>query len=141
MAVDLILSRLEKVRKGTGHNTWLACCPAHDDKSPSLAVRELDDGRVLLHCFASCCAEEVLVAVDLDMAALFSGKPTSHVSKPECRPFSVADALRAIWFEGLVIHAAGNAMLSGEFTEGDRVRLNFAVSRVGAALDTVGVTL
>lgn len=34
--------------------TWLACCPAHDDRDPSLAIRDGDDGRVLVHCHAGC---------------------------------------------------------------------------------------
>ena len=45
-----LLDRLEAVRE-TGSSRWIARCPAHDDSSPSLAVRELDDGRILLHDF------------------------------------------------------------------------------------------
>jgi hypothetical protein len=32
----------------------MACCPAHDDRNPSLSVRRAPDGRVLVHCFAGC---------------------------------------------------------------------------------------
>lgn len=35
-------------------NGWQACCPAHDDRSPSLSVGVGDDGRVLLCCHAGC---------------------------------------------------------------------------------------
>lgn len=42
-----LIDRLQKVRR-TGQGRWIACCPAHNDKSPSLAVRELADERVLI---------------------------------------------------------------------------------------------
>jgi DNA primase len=56
MSVETLLSQLDKVRK-TGTGTWTACCPAHAAKSPSLAIRELADSTVLLHCFAGCGVE------------------------------------------------------------------------------------
>ena len=36
--VDVVLSRLERVRRSGG--SWVARCPAHEDRSPSLSVRE-----------------------------------------------------------------------------------------------------
>lgn len=47
------------------------CCPAHDDRNPSLSVSEADDGRVLLHCFAGCRTEDVLDALGMGEADLF----------------------------------------------------------------------
>ena len=32
---------------------WSACCPAHDDRNPSLSIREGSDGKVLIHCHAA----------------------------------------------------------------------------------------
>ena len=29
-------------------------CPAHNDKNPSLSIREGDDEMALVHCFAGC---------------------------------------------------------------------------------------
>lgn len=66
MSADALLSRLDKVKR-TGPDKWVARCPAHDDRGPSLAVRELEDGRVLVHCFAGCGADEVVGAVGLEM--------------------------------------------------------------------------
>lgn len=70
MGVDSLLSKLDKV-KPRGRNNWQACCPAHADKGPSLSVRELDDGRVLVHCFAGCSIHEILQAVGMEMGDLF----------------------------------------------------------------------
>ena len=49
---------------------WVAKCPAHDDKSPSLSIHETDD-RVLLHCFAGCDLEAICAAVHIRVADLF----------------------------------------------------------------------
>lgn len=68
MSADTLLSRLDKVKQ-TGQGRWLACCPAHDDKNPSLSVRELDDGRMLLHCFTGCDVHSVLNALSLTLDA------------------------------------------------------------------------
>jgi hypothetical protein len=76
MSAASLLERLQEVRSvGTGR--WVARCPAHEDRSPSLSVRELDDGRVLLHDFAGCEVEAVLGAVGLNMAALFPPRDVS----------------------------------------------------------------
>jgi hypothetical protein len=62
VTAEVLLSRLDGVRQ-TGPDRWIARCPAHDDGRASLSLRELDDGRVLLHDFAGCAVEEVLAAV------------------------------------------------------------------------------
>ena len=64
-----ILERLQKV-KTSGHGKFMACCPAHEDRSPSLSIRVADDGRVLLHCFAGCSPEAVVEAVGMRMLDL-----------------------------------------------------------------------
>ena len=50
---------------------WLARCPAHDDRRPSLSIGVGRDGRTLLKCFAGCPTEAVIAAVDLTMRDLF----------------------------------------------------------------------
>lgn len=52
-------------------NGYSACCPAHEDRSPSLSVSEGDDGRVLVKCFAGCSSEEICAALGLTLADLF----------------------------------------------------------------------
>jgi 5S rRNA maturation endonuclease (ribonuclease M5) len=41
----------------------VACCPAHDDRNPSLSLKDADDGRVLVHCHAGCDQARVLAAL------------------------------------------------------------------------------
>lgn len=73
--IDILLSRLEKVRP-RGKDQYMACCPAHDDKSPSLAISEDRNGLILLKCFAGCEVLDVLAAVNMQMEDLFpDGSP------------------------------------------------------------------
>ena len=48
--VSQFLDRLEGVRGRDGK--FMARCPAHDDRGPSLSIGEGDRGSVLIHCFA-----------------------------------------------------------------------------------------
>ena len=64
MNIETLTSRLDSVKE-TGQGKYVARCPAHDDKSPSLAIKDCDDGRILLHCFAGCEAEDVLASIGL----------------------------------------------------------------------------
>lgn len=51
-----------KLDKGRWHGTYgTGCCPAHDDRSPSLSIRE--DGRILVHCHAGCTQRAVIAAM------------------------------------------------------------------------------
>ena len=52
---------------------WTARCPAHDDRNPSLSIREADDGTVLVKCFAGCALDSVLEKVGLRSRDLFPG--------------------------------------------------------------------
>jgi hypothetical protein len=132
--VDYILDRLDKVRK-TGQSTYLACCPAHEDRTASLSIREKDDGGVLIHCFAGCTVHEIVASVGLDIADLFPPRVDGHSGNPDRRPFPATDALRAVAFEALVVSAAASAMLAGHpFSAVDRERLSVAASRINAAL-------
>jgi putative DNA primase/helicase len=42
---------------------WMASCPAHDDRMPSLSIRDADDSKVLVHCHAGCDQERVIAAL------------------------------------------------------------------------------
>ena len=42
---------------------WMARCPAHDDRTPSLSIREAADGNVLVRCHAGCEQERVIEAL------------------------------------------------------------------------------
>jgi hypothetical protein len=132
MRADALLSRLEKV-KHTSSGRWTACCPAHDDKSPSLSIREVDGGRVLVHCFAGCSVEDILGSVGLEFDALFPEKPIEH-AKRERRPFNAADVLECVSNEARIAAvASANIQRGMNLSEVDRERLMTAASRLEAA--------
>ena len=93
--LETLLSRLEKVRK-TGVDSYIACCPAHQDKSPSMTIRELDDGRILIHDFAGCSADEVVGAVGMELKDLMPELPTHHRKRSERVPFNPYDVMAAV---------------------------------------------
>jgi len=47
-------------RCGSG---WVARCPAHEDRRPSLSIRDGDGERVLVHCHAGCRQADVIEAL------------------------------------------------------------------------------
>lgn len=102
---DRVLERLQGVRR-TGDRRWSARCPAHDDRHPSLSLREADDGRILLHCWGGCEAADVVAALGLDMRDLF---PPRHDREPgagtprERKPWLASDLLRLAAFEASVV--------------------------------------
>lgn len=138
MSAATLLDRLERVKKTP--NGWAARCPAHDDKGPSLSIRELDDGRVLVHCFAGCDVHQVIGAVGLNISDLFPPRETSHHYPRERRPFPAADVLRAIAFEALVVQLAAGSVRNGDpLSRTDYDRLGVAVARIQSALNLAGV--
>jgi len=69
MTLDEFLSRLQGVKR-RGENKFIACCPAHDDKDPSLSLTERD-GKILLHCWSGCSALSVVESLGLTLGDLF----------------------------------------------------------------------
>lgn len=79
MNLDHIKSRLEGIRsRGDG---FTARCPAHEDKTPSLDVKDVGD-RVLMICHAGCPTEDILSAIGLSWRDLFR----EDLDRPEITP-------------------------------------------------------
>ena len=67
--IDDLLSRLDKA-KPAGDRAWIARCPAHDDREPSLSLAE-ENGLITMHCFAGCRTKNILDTVGLRWGDLF----------------------------------------------------------------------
>lgn len=50
---------------------YMAKCPGHDDNGPSLSIKQGEDGRTLLHCFAGCNAARITQAIGKTFHDLF----------------------------------------------------------------------
>jgi hypothetical protein len=98
------LSNLPRFKK-VGKFRYNACCPAHDDKSPSLSITDADD-KILVHCFSGCTQDEVL-------DALRSQGMWHEASAEWVRTFS-ADDLDYMMHWCLVYH--------GAFRNGEKLR-------------------
>ena len=84
-------SEIAKAFGGSWRGTKGMCrCPAHDDRSPSLAIG-LSGHAILFHCFAGCSSEAVLAAFarhGIRVRDLFDGlggpiAPVGHPDKPD----------------------------------------------------------
>lgn len=130
---DTLIAKLQGV-KPTGKGRWMAKCPAHEDGSPSLSIRELDDGRVLIHDFGGCETSAVLQALNLGLNDLFEG-PLQRWLPPIRAGFSADELLISLRHETFValtiIQAAQESALTPEGME----RLEKAVIRIGKARD------
>lgn len=103
----------------------MARCPAHPDKTASLSIRELDDGRVLVHDFAGCSVEAVLDALGMELADLFE-KPLESKGSSRDRGHwhAMRAALECLRAEAQVIVIAASDVSGGKglsSTDADRV--------------------
>jgi hypothetical protein len=119
--IDQLLSRLDKV-KPSGPGKWKACCPSHDDKEPSLSIREADDGKVLLHCWTGCTARDIAAAVGLDLCDLFPGDRQQRAGPSK----SAIEHESTVYQIGLSIQMQG-CRLNAE----DQARFDLAKQRLG----------
>lgn len=88
--------------------TWsrgkgMCCCPAHDDRTPSLSVT-LGRKAILFHCFAGCSNEEVIAALDrqgVRSRDLFDGSGAVAADRLEKRTFN--SNARRLWHSATAI--------------------------------------
>jgi len=128
-AAELLLSRLDRVRPGAIPGQWMAKCPGHQDRLPSLSVREESDGRLLLHCFGGCDAADVVAAIGLTLADLFPA-PIEPLEPQKAR-WNHAELLRVLSHEtGIVLIAAEDMRAGRPISDSDMQRLARAVAKI-----------
>ncbi len=118
--LEKVISRLDKV-KSAGTNKWIACCPAHLDKSPSLSITETSDGVVLIKCWAGCSANDIVQAIGLQLRDLFPGSKERHHGPSKA----------AIEHERMIIRIGQSLQQRGILEGDDLVRFNLAKQRLG----------
>lgn len=100
MNVNEILSKLKKVKKTK--NGWLACCPAHKDKTPSLKISIGDKGRILMYCHAGCTLKQICHALGITVKNLYPTSIEKH--SLTIRELAQAKALPPEFLKSLGIH-------------------------------------
>lgn len=140
-AIESLLSRLDKVKRGAGRNSWTARCPAHEDKGPSLSISYEGDGRILLHCFAGCEVDNVVGAVGMGLSDLMPPKDSYDPHTPTIKlRIPALDLLRVIKLEADIVIMAALMMSKGEALKAeDFDRLKTAYERIDYALERADV--
>jgi hypothetical protein len=83
-----IACALGGARRGARGN-WSCRCPCHDDRDPSLSIRDGEDSRLLVRCFAGCDGRDVLA--ELRRRGLLSDR---HRARSNERALDTAEAER-----------------------------------------------
>jgi hypothetical protein len=138
MIAHRLLDRLEKVRS-TGPGRWSACCPSHRDGKPSLSIREADDGRLLIHCFAGCDVGEIVAAIGLELEQLFPTPPSTPFGRGRIeRLMTARQGLEIVAQEALVTAVIGSDAANGKpLTRELADRLWLATGRIRAVYSEV----
>jgi len=85
LPIDRILSGLDGAKQA-GDGKWMARCPAHEDRGPSLSLRELPSGDCLIYCFAGCAPSAIMSAIGLSLADLYVDRAVDREAIPPPPP-------------------------------------------------------
>lgn len=86
-SAERVAALLNKSRRTP--NGWHACCPAHDDKNPSLFLADGKDGLALV-CYAGCNYRDIVAALEgkgAELSRKTDGIPTEHFQLGEYHQF------------------------------------------------------
>ena len=136
MDIEILLSKFDKV-KPTGNGKWLACCSAHPDKSPSLAIKKTDDEKILIHCFSGCQVSDIIAAVGLDLSDLMPDDPTykKGTKPPRFNKYELFDRLA---FEAVILSLGIRQLLAKvDLSQEDLARVLLAKNTINGIVSEV----
>jgi hypothetical protein len=79
MNAESIATALGGRKVGSG---WMARCPAHNDHTPSLSLRDKNNGKVLVRCHAGCTQDEVIATLKASGLWALSGPRVTKIPHP-----------------------------------------------------------
>lgn len=130
--INRLLDRLELVEQRG--DRWRAKCPAHQNeqsRSRSLSIAQGDDGRVLIHCFASCAPADVLGAVGLRLSNLFEDPPAPRGADRRAELLSEREAHDIMVIESQIVAIAAQDIADGKtLSDADALRVARAAGRI-----------
>lgn len=125
-----LLDRFEAIKK-TGENRWIARCPAHADRGPSLSIKDTGD-RLLTHCFAGCTFREIADAIGALPREFFAdGYDRRQFDQKHRVPWR--DIVEVIRGEAWVVLQAAAQLRAGDLKAADQTRLIEAARRIEQA--------
>lgn len=98
--------RLTHALGGRWHGSYgTARCPAHDDRNPSLSIRNGEAGTLLLHCFAGCAYHDIRSAAEAKLSVRLGRGHEGGIAKPIPKSAAAAnsDLAARIWSQALPI--------------------------------------
>lgn len=141
MISEKIIPLLTNVRQ-TGPGQWISCCPVHDDKTPSFAVRETigksGEPTLMMHCFAcQASIDEICGALGLTISDLY---PQKHIEtgdqKYQRKYFPAADVLTCVHNDALMTKVFARRMTNGELLNEKEMKYLQAIEqRLGVACE------
>lgn len=129
MNIAPILDRLEKVKE-VKPGEFIACCPAHEDRSPSMAIADKGD-RILIHCFGGCTFDEIRAALDLQPQDFFADGKAPKSAAPGVSQRALHSALALELITAYVV--ACDRSKGRQITRDDAAREHLAYGRIAAA--------
>jgi len=137
--VNILLSRLEKVRKYGG--SWRACCPAHGGKDANLKISSTPEGHILVKCFShGCSVEDIVGAVGLTLQDIMPEQRYSETIKSQPNLLSPSEGLKLVRFETQIVLASAYAQRKGQFSADDLARLEVSMNRINNVMKACGIT-
>ena len=80
--------------RGSRIGYFFACCPAHDEQTPSLSVLLTKGGVTHLHCFAGCREIDLLHAVGCTPRDMYADTPERRRAQARAQRAIYPDSLR-----------------------------------------------
>lgn len=80
--------------KQTGRH-WMAKCPVHDDRTPSLSLSDSEQGLLLVNCFAGCEARDIITA--LQSRGLWDAQPSQASHLQHNSRTTTSEGATSIW--------------------------------------------
>lgn len=117
-----IANFLEILKSKTGHepkrvnNRYITCCPAHNDKSPSLSLSEGEDRKILVNCFAGCTPELICASLNLQISDLFPN-PFNEPQKETRTTYSYTDEQGCELYRKIRVEPGSNGKSKDFFCE------------------------
>jgi hypothetical protein len=122
-AIDRLLPRLDGVRQ-TSPDTFAAKCPAHEDRSPSVSIRDAGD-RVLIHCHAGCSAADIVAAVGLTLRDLYDAELPPETRRRHAAYRNRAELESALSLELTVLQMVLTPRIASRENRGNRAMAEF----------------
>lgn len=134
MNIESFIVFFDKVHRSGKEKEYICLCPAHNDKQASLSLKELSDGRILIHCFAGCSALNVLDAVGLEFSDIIPDKIGEF--KPQTKSFNPYVVMGQVKKETLLVALAALELSKGnKLSQEDLDRLLLASDKLREAYE------